>query len=152
MARVSTSGSILSIGTTAADPSADTFKVIGEITDIGEFGRVYEEITAKVVNRRDTVRAKGNYDDGTITLTLNRDLSDEGQAAIYAARDEDDDYNIRIELNDALKTGAGPHHGTRFDFKAKVFSFTTKLGGSNSFVGATVKLGISGDVTTAAAA
>jgi len=145
MARTTASGTILSIGTTAAAASADTFTIVGEITDVGEFGRVYKEITSEAIDDRKTSRVKGNYDDGTITLTLNRDLEDAGQLALNAALNSDDDYNVRIELNDkATATG----HGTRIEFKAKVFSFTTKIGGPNNFVGATVKLGINSDVTT----
>lgn len=148
MARTTASGTVLSIGTTASSASADTFTVVGEITDIGEFGRVFKEITSEVISDRKTYRVKGKYDDGTITLTLNRDLSDAGQTALAAALNSDANYNIRVELNDKT-TYTG--HGTRFDFKAEVFSFTTKVGGPNSFVGATVKLGIDSDVVTTAA-
>lgn len=148
MARTTASGTVLSIGTTASSASADTFTVVGEITDIGEFGRVFKEVTSEVISDRETYRVKGNYDDGTITLTLNRDLSDAGQTALAAALNSDANYNIRVELNEKT-TDTG--YGTRFDFKAEVFSFTTKVGGPNSFVGATVKLGIDSDVVTTAA-
>lgn len=149
MSRTTASGTKFSIGTIAADPASDTFTAVGEITDMGDFGREYKEVTTETMDDRKTFRVKGNYDDGTMTITLNRDMTNAGQTALAAALNSDADYNFRIELNNKA-TEAG--HGTRFDFKAKVFSFKTKVGGPNSFVGATVKIGIEGAVTETAAA
>lgn len=144
-------GSKLSIGTTSATPATDTYAEVSEITNIPEFGRVYQEITHQAVGSRDTKKFKGSYNDGSVTLTLGRDISNAGQAALVAARDNDSDFNFKITLNDAPLTGASPKP-TTYLIRAKVMSFTTNIGGPNQIVGASVMLGISSITETAATA
>ncbi|MBI1207506.1 MAG: hypothetical protein GC191_09500 [Azospirillum sp.] len=148
MSVTTSAGTTIAIGTTAADPATDTFDPIGEVTDIGEFGRVYQVIKHQPLASRNTIKRKGARDDGTVQLTLARDLGDAGQLAAKAALDDDGEFNFRIELPDkATPTG----HGSRFEFKALVTEFTTNPGNANVNVGAKIKLEISGDITETAA-
>lgn len=133
-------GSHFYIGTTAAVPSTDVYTEVGVVNNIPEFGRSYSEIKFDALNNRDTLKYKGQRDDGSITIELGRNLSDSGQAAMIAALDMDFDYNFRITLNDAsTATGATP---TTFEFKAKVMSFTTNIGTANQVVGAKAMISI----------
>lgn len=150
MAVQTSAGSKLFIGTSSGTPASDTYIEVSEITNIPEFGRAYQEITHNAVADRSTKKFKGSYNEGSISLTLGRDVAGTGQAALKAALDSDADYNIKITLNDTPTTGASPKP-TTFLFKAKVMSFTTNIGGSNQIVGATVLLGISGAITETAA-
>ncbi|UYW25657.1 hypothetical protein OKC48_20645 [Methylorubrum extorquens] len=143
-------GCALLIGTTSANAASDTYLPVGEITNIPEFGRVYQEITHNSVGDRSTKKFKGSYNEGSITITLGRDISDAGQAAMVAARDSDADFNFKVTLNDAPSTGASPKP-TTYLFKAKVMSFTTNIGGPNQIVGASAMIGISGAITETAA-
>lgn len=152
MAVITAAGTKFSIGTTAATFASDTFTVVGEIVNIGEFGKEYQEITHQPVGSRATQKFKGSYNNGTITLQLGADLADAGQTALKTALDSDSDYNVRVELNNALTSGAGPHHGTQYDFKGKIMSYKVNAGGANNVVGATVVVAISGDITVTAAA
>ena len=76
-----TAGSKLFIGTTATTPSPDTYIEIGEIVDLGAFGRTYQEIVVQSIGTRGDRKFKGTYNDGTLTVKVNRDASDTGQAA-----------------------------------------------------------------------
>lgn len=141
-------GSKLYIGTTAESGAGDTFDPVAEIESIGEFGRQYEEIRFTAIDNRRTQKFKGAYDNGSLSLALGRDLSDDGQAALKAAAATDGAYNIKIELNDA-PAGGTP---TTFAFKARVMSFTANIGGVNDLVRAACTLSLTSDVTETPAA
>ena len=95
-------GSRLYIGTTSSNASTDTYTEIAEITNIGQFGRSYEEIKYNALGNRNVIKFKGQRDDGDISLDLGSSDSDAGQLAIKAAIDSDVDYNFKITLNDAV--------------------------------------------------
>jgi len=146
-----TAGSTISIGTSETVASPDDYILIGEVSDFGAFGRVYQEIKVDTVGTRGTRKFKGTYDDGNVTLKVVRDPSDVGQAAAIVARDSDADYNFKIALNDD-ETG-GFSNPTTVTFKAKVMSYTLEMGGPNSVVMATIALAIkSGTIAETAAA
>jgi hypothetical protein len=94
-------------GTNGAVLLTDLYTEIGEITNIGDFGRTYQEVRHDVLSRRGTDKYKGQFDDGNITLQLGRDPADAGQAKLIAARDRDFDYNFYIEDNDAAPETGG---------------------------------------------
>jgi hypothetical protein len=126
------------------------FQLIGEIVNPGEFGRVYEEIQHTSLDNRNVRKFKGSRNDGNMNMQLGRDPSDDGQADLIVALDDDDDYNFKVELNDDPGgTGDSP---TTILFKAKVMSYTTNIGDANSIVAATALLGIqSGTIVETAA-
>lgn len=134
------SGTTISIGTTLADASADSYTSIGFVSTIGEFGRVYQEVEFNSLGDRNVLKFKGQRNDGTLSMELGRDLTDAGQVALWDALDSDQDYNFTVILNDA--SGDTSADGTTFIFKAKVMSFTTNVSDANSVVGATVTLGV----------
>lgn len=122
---------------------------IGEVVNFGEFGRTYAEVTHESINNRNVRKFKGTRNDGNIPLQLGRDTSDDGQELLRQALDDDDDWNFKIELDDAPTAGTP----TTLTFLAKVMSYTTNLGGPNQIIGATATLGIqSGSITEVAAA
>jgi hypothetical protein len=82
-------GSTLYIGTTASVASTDSFTAVGEVTEIPEFGRQYNEIKYAPLSSRAVQKFKGSYDDGSVTISMGKDLSDAGQAAMLVARDSD---------------------------------------------------------------
>ena len=99
-------GATLSIGTTAAVGSTDTFVAVGEVVGIPEFGRVYNVIKYTPLATRNVQKFKGSYDDGDIAVPLGKNLGDVGQAAMLVARDVDLDYNFQIVANDAVAAAA----------------------------------------------
>ena len=141
-------GTILSIG--SGDPatydesgfSALTYDPVAEITDLGEFGREYNLVTHNPVANRRTVKRKGSYNDGSMTLQMARAISDAGQAALKDASESDSSYPIKIELQD----------GTTFYFTCQVMSYKTGLGNVDQITAATAVLEIDNDIVEVAAA
>ena len=73
------SGAFTSAGTTISVTSEEpgsydatgfgslSFDEIGEVTDLGEFGREYNLVTHNPLGSRQTVKRKGSFNDGTIS-------------------------------------------------------------------------------------
>lgn len=102
-------GSKLFIGSasTSTNLLTDTYTEVGEVVNIGDFGRTYQEVRHDALGSRGTRKFKGQYDDGNIALQLGRDPVDAGQAKIVTARDLDYDYNFYIEENDKPAASGG---------------------------------------------
>lgn len=118
-----------------------TFTSIGEITDMGEFGREYALVTHNPLGDRRTVKRKGSYNDGALTMSLGRVPSDAGQALLLTARDDDDSYAFVVTLQD----------GTKQYFSAQVMSYTTSVGSVDQITGASVMVEIDNDIIEVAA-
>lgn len=146
---VQSAGAKLYIGTKAANPATDTYVEVAEIDNFGEFGKSYETVKFNPVAKKRTQKLKGSYDEGSLTLSLGRVPSDDGQEALQIAVDDSDAYNIKITLDDA-PAGASAKP-TTFHFKALVMSYTTNIGGVDGVVKANVKLEINSDISEAAA-
>lgn len=121
--------------------TALTFTEIGEISDLGEFGRQYNLVTYNVLSQRRTIKRKGSYNDGTIAAQMARVPSDAGQTILTTAVDDDASYSLKIELQD----------GTVFYTTAQIMSYTTNIGNVDQITGATVNMEIDNDIIEVAA-
>jgi hypothetical protein len=100
---VSTSaGTKIYIGTTASDPTTDTYVEIGSVQSLPEFGRVYGEANFTSLGDRNVQKFKTSRNDGNVALVLGKDGADAGQIAVAAALDVDSDYNFKVALNDSV--------------------------------------------------
>lgn len=147
MTAQTSAGYTLSIGTTATNPSGDSFTLIGEVTNVSAFGKSFQEITHNPVANRETQKFKGAFNSGTMTIDLAMDVADAGQDDVLTALDSDSLYNFRLEYNDS----AGSHGSYRI-FKARVMQYTETPGQVNNIVTAQIQLGIQGAITRTAAA
>lgn len=126
------------IGIVAAAPAtfdvagyeALTFINIGEVTDLGEFGRQYALVTHNPVGSRGTVKKKGSFNEGTMTLQLGLDTDDAGQILAKAASLSDNDYSFRVTTQ----------NGDIYYFRAQVMSFRVGVGGVDTITTATITL------------
>jgi hypothetical protein len=107
--------------------------IIGEITNLGDFGREYEEVKHERLSDRSTQKFKGGFDEGTMTLQLGLDESDAGQVLASAALLSDLDYYFKVVRQ----------NGTIHYFPAKVMSFKRSLGARNQVTAGTIALSIS---------
>lgn len=105
--------------------SALTFTEVGEVTNIPEYGGSYSLVTHEPLGNRSVVKRKGILNNGSMTLTIGRDVSDAGQTLLATAYGEDEVYSFEITLQD----------GTTQYTTGQVFSFTTNVGGSNQITG-----------------
>ncbi len=119
-----------------------TFTEVGEVSDLGEFGREYAEVTFNPLGDRRTVKRKGSYNDGNISMSVARVPSDAGQTLLQAALDSDDSYYFEVVLQD----------GTTLYFAAQVMSYTTNVGGVDQITSASVTIGITNDIIEVAPA
>ncbi len=74
--------------------------LVGKITDMGEYDRVYTLITTLPLAQRRASKYKGSYDEGSLSLTLDIDPVDVGQIALRTARDSDADGYFAITHQD----------------------------------------------------
>lgn len=131
----------------ASGYGALTFTDVGEITDFGEIGRVYNEITHNPVGTRETFKFKGSYNDGTLQLQLARPegvTGDAGLTILEAALDSDSDYHFEIELND----NPSGTTNTFLYFSGKVMSAPDQIGGVDSIVAKTINISVNGSIVT----
>jgi len=150
MAVTTSAATKLFIGGTGDLGTESSWVEVGEITDIGEFGRAYQTITHNPLGERRTKKIKGSYNEGTFSLSFGRDLSNAGQTGLRTASNADESYNFKIELNDTPSGGTSP---TTYTFKALVMSFTTQIGGVNDYVRGTAQMEMTDvDITETAAA
>lgn len=134
-----------SIGISAAAPAtynvagyeALTYSTIGEVTDLGEFGREYNLITHNPIDTRATKKLKGSYNEGQISLTVALDTADTGQNLAKTASASDADYSLVITMQ----------NGAKYYFPAKVMSFKIGVGSVDNVVSATISLEITSSST-----
>jgi hypothetical protein len=114
-----------------------SFTTIGEVTDLGEFGRDYALVTHNPIATRGTVKRKGSYNPGTMDVKLGLDNDDAGQILAKAASLSDNDHSIRVTLQD----------GSDYYFQAQVMSFKPNVGSVDNITQASMKLELTLDPT-----
>lgn len=136
-----TAGSTIAIS--AAQPAtydgtgyaALTYTEIGEISDLGTFGRKSNVVKYNTVKNRATTKRKGSYDEGTMTLKVGLDNADAGQILAKAAAASDNDYSLLVTLQS----------GDKYYFQAQVTSFENDLGSVDKITEATIALELTSD-------
>jgi len=110
---------------------------VGEITDLGEFGREFALVTHMPVGSRGTQKFKGSFNEGTIALSMGLDTDDAGQISMKAASLSDSNYSFLVTTQ----------NGDKYYFQAKVMSFKVNVASVDSITTATASL----ELTTTAA-
>lgn len=110
--------------------AALTYTVLGEVTDLGEFGREYALITHNPIGNRGTVKKKGSFNEGQMTLQLALDTDDAGQILAKAAALSDNPYAVKITLA----------QGDVYYVRVLVMSFKIGAGGVDTITTATIAL------------
>lgn len=111
--------------------------VVGEITDLGEFGREFALVTHMPVGSRGTQKFKGSFNEGTMALSLGLDTDDAGQIIMKTASLSDANFSFQVLTQS----------GDKYFFQAKVMSFKVNVAGVDSITTASASL----ELTTTAA-
>ncbi len=111
--------------------------LVGEVTDLGEFGREYALVTHMPVGSRGTQKFKGSFNEGQISLSLGLDTDDAGQIIMKAASLSDNDYSFMVTTQ----------NGDKYYFRAQIMSWKVGVGSVDSITTATATL----EITTNAA-
>lgn len=125
-------GAKIHIGTTTSasnqsEYEADTYQVVGEIEEIGEFGDQYNIVSANTLNDSRTRKRKGTADAGDISLTVLFDGADQGQQDLKSALDDTgaSPYNFKVELNDSQGTSPTTFYFSGFVTARRITSITS---------------------------
>jgi len=116
--------------------SALTVTAIGQITDAGQHGRVYNVVTHNPIGTRGTQKFKGSFNEGQKVLTIGIDDDDAGQTLAITALNSDNDYSFKVLYQD----------GAIDYFQAKVVGFQKSMTGVDTMLSASLTL----EITTSA--
>lgn len=114
----------------ASGYNALSWTILGEITDLGEFGREYALVTHNPVANRGTVKKKGSFNEGAMALQLGLDTDDAGQILAKAALLSDNDYSIKITTQ----------NGDKYFCQSQVMNFKVAVGGVDTITAASINL------------
>lgn len=98
--------------------AALTFTAVGEITNIGEFGKQFALVTHQPLASRGVKKGKGSFNNGTLNPTLAIDSADAGQGILKTALESDSPISFEVELQ----------NGDIYYLEAMVMSFPTTVG------------------------
>lgn len=121
--------------------TALAWKEIGEVSDLGEFGREYNVVKFNPLKTRGTVKRKGSYDEGQVQVQLAKVTTDEGQVIAMTALNSDASQAFKVVLQ----------NGDIFYYTAQVVGFPTNVGSVDQITSGTVKLEIDTDIIAVAA-
>lgn len=112
-----------------------TATVVGEVSNIGEFGKEFAAVLWQALANRGADKRKGSFNNGTINPTMALDKSDAGQVIMNTLLASDAPGTLFVELQD----------GSCFAFRGLVMSFKTSVGEADSVVTATSTIEITRD-------
>lgn len=122
-------GTKLYIGTSETIASPDDYVEIGQIATLGDVGLTFSKIAVESVGNGYTFQIKGTQSAPAMSMVLNRDDTDAGQAAVrLASVDRTGKYNFKVVEND-IGTGV---LATQQFFKGRVYGYGTSYGGVNA--------------------
>lgn len=145
----STLGVTFAIGTTAAHNNqaayeADTFALVGEIENVGDFGDAFNPVNFTALADGRVRKFKGTRDAGTVSLTIGMDVANAGQDALTAALEDtgSDDYNFKVVFTDGDADASPVVVATVVYFSGKVMSRRYQTGGADNIVRVIVDVAI----------
>ena len=115
----------------AADFASVVWTEIKNWTQMGDFGDTAAQITTSLIDKKRDVKQKGTRNAGSMANVFANVPTDPGQLALIAAEKTDQNYPIKIELNDKPAIGASPKNSLRF-FMALVTTAPETGGGANT--------------------
>lgn len=110
-----------------------TFTAIGEVTNIdGNFGRTYNVVTHNPLSTRGTVKKKGSFNSGSLTIQLALDNDNAGQTLAQAALASDNAYAFKVTLQ----------NGDIYYFQGLVTAFPVTVGSVDAITAGSITVEI----------
>jgi hypothetical protein len=116
---------------------------VGEVSSLGEYGDQSNDVTFQSLEDARVRHTKGARDAGTMVLTVARDGTDPGQAALIDAEATNLEYAFKIVYDDKV-TVSGT--GTTEYFRAKVMSKRANVGSGDNVITLTFNCGINSEI------
>ena len=120
----------------AAGFAAKTYVEIKQVSNIGDFGSTFAEITFTGISDRVVQKLKGSENIGTQAVDMAYDATDTGQIRVRAAQREDASSAFKIIFQD----------GSTFYYMGKVMSAPFKLGSVDTVTMASASVGLDGKI------
>lgn len=135
------SNPIVALDTTydAATFAGGAYLEVGEITDLGSFGKKYNLVTFNSLGDRKTVKRRGSYNNGTLALKLGSSVTDNGQVRMQQASDSDSSYAFKVVTQS----------GSTYYFTAQCMGWMLEVGSVDQIMGASADLEIDNDIVAA---
>jgi hypothetical protein len=116
--------------------TALTFTTVGELSDLGSFGKKYNLVTFNPLGDRKTVKRKGSYNNGTLALKLGSSPTDAGQVIMEAGSNSDNSYSFLVTTQS----------GSTYYFSGQIMGWMLEVGSVDQIMGASADLEIDNDI------
>jgi hypothetical protein len=113
-----------------------SFKEVGEIADLGAFGKKYNLATFNPLATRKTIKRKASYNNGTLALKLASSPTDEGQIVMQAGADSDLSYSFKVVTQS----------GSVYFFSGQIMGWMLEIGSVDQIMGASADVEIDNDI------
>lgn len=132
----------------ASDFTLQSWVRIAWVENLGQFGDEATEIAFSPIDVNRTIKLKGVFNAGNMSLVVGRDYTDSGQNILLIGNGLQFDYSFRVIFNDMPSGGVA---GSIRYFIAKIMSFREQFDTVNNVIRANVTLGINSNVVAVAA-
>lgn len=118
----------------AAGFAALSWTKVGEVVDLGTYGKKYNLVTHNPIDDRKTVKRAGSYNSGAMSVKMARVPADGGQTILVAQ--QGNVISVKITLSNT----------TVNYFQATVMGYSTEIGSVDTITSATVDLEVTEDI------
>lgn len=119
--------------------AALTFTVVGDLSDLGTFGKKFNLVTFNPLGDRKTIKRKGSYNNGTLSLKMAAAPTDAGQIIMEAGANSDNSYSFLVTTQS----------GSQYYFSGQIMGFNLNVGSVDQIMGAECDLEIDNDIVKA---
>lgn len=133
---VSTVGVASTFDNLAASFAALSYTKVGEISDLGSFGKKYNLVSFSPIGNRNVIKRKGSANNGTMQIKMGSAPLDGGQVRLQAAAASDSSYAFRIVTQS----------GSTYYFTGQVMGFMLELGSVDQIMGASTDIELDNDI------
>lgn len=109
---------------------------VGELTDLGSFGKKYNLVTFSPLGDRKVVKRKGSYNNGTLALKFGSSVTNPGQIRMQAASTEDASSAFKVITQS----------GSIYYFTGQVMGWMLEVGSVDQITGASCDVEIDNDI------
>ena len=120
----------------AAGFEALSYTVVGEVVDIGNFGKKYNLVSFAPLGDRKIVKRKGSYNNGTMSIKLGASVTDPGQKALLQGSTSDTSYAFKVTTQ-ALNS---------YYFTGQIMSFVQEFSSVDTIMGVMCDIELDNDV------
>ncbi len=116
--------------------AALSYTEVGELSDLGSFGKKYNLVTFNALGDRKTVKRRGSYNNGTLALKLGSSVTDAGQVLMEAQAELDTSASFKVVTQS----------GSAYYFSGQVMGWMLEVGSVDQIMGASADIEIDNDI------